>query len=362
MVLSADPFQAIFSLDGVSNTTTLAYRAGSDPWRVKGLPIVPLTLNATVENDACSTLPTTADLSNVISLVRRGGCTFEQKQNNLKKAGAQNILFYNNDSPLIAPSSPASNPIIGMIEKKAGEAIIATVKAGGSVTVDFTLYADYKVGAYNSAGGIPSEFTSWGGSFDLDVKPDIGAPGRSILAPYLEKSYAALSGTSMSCPYVAGVVALYISKFGGRDVHGPGFAKKLANRIISSGNSVPWQVQQPTSLPINYGFWAPVMQVGNGAINAQTILNAQTSLDFEKFALNDTGHFSRYQKVHITNEGKEPVTYSFALQPAGTFDAQSENPSYLASFLELVPYEFVPKVSFPSGKFSVQPGETKTAQ
>lgn len=367
-VISAPPFKASFSLGGAINTTIMAYEPsydGLDLWNITGLPIIPISYDTTNPADACSPLPsTTPDLSGGIALIRRGGCTFAEKQANAANLGARYILIYNNENPVVNPGATDPTIPVALIDANAGAAIIATVKAGGSVTADFTPPKDssWSVGFYNSAGGIPSEYTSWGGTYSLEIKPDIAAPGGRILSTYMGNSWAVLSGTSMACPYVAGIAALYIGKYGGRSVHGQGFAKDLANRIIASGAAVPWQVAAPTGLPIDYGFWAPVPQVGNGLVNAWKVLTSETSLSFDKFELNDTAHFSRYHEAQITNNGNKPVTYTFTLQPAGGFNAQSSYPSYLSVFYELVPLQIVPKVSFPSGTFTVKPGETKKAQ
>lgn len=364
----ARPWHATFNLDGEASTTQLAYipPVNRALWNTTGLPILPLGFDTSNPAEACSPLPdTTPDLSDVIVLIRRGTCTPYVKQTNVEKFGARHVLFYNDNSrPFELVANSAYKSQMALIDAKAGAAIIETVKAGGSVTADFTVPADgnWAVGFFDAAGGIPSQYTSWGGTYELEIKPDIAAPGANIYSTYLDGTYKVLSGTSMATPYVAGVAALYISKHGGRSVHGKDFAKKLSRRIISSGESLPWQLFEPQGLPTDFGFLAPVTQVGNGLLNASKLLDYKTSLSLEKFALNDTGSFSRYHKVEITNDGDSPVAYNFTLEPAGGFFAQGRTSGLLADILDVKPFSLIPKVTFPSGVFRVNPGESKEAQ
>lgn len=364
----AKPWHAKFSLDGVINTTQLAYLppVNRPVWNVTGLPIIPLSFDTSNPSEACTALPdSTPDLSDVIVLIRRGTCTPYVKQTNVEKFGARYVLFYNDDyRPFELVANSAYKSQMALIDAKAGAAIIETVKAGGNVTADFTVPVDsnWAVGFFDAAGGIPSQYTSWGGTYELEIKPDVAAPGANIYSTYLDNTYKVLSGTSMATPYVAGVAALYISKHGGREIHGKGFAKELSRRIISSSESLPWQIFEPQALPTDFGYFAPVAQVGNGLINATKLLEYKTSLWFESFALNDTGSFSRYHKVDIANNGNEVVTYNFTLEPSGGFNAQGRTSGLLADVLDLKPISIVPTVTFPSGTFQVNPGTTREAQ
>lgn len=74
------------------------------------------------------------------------------------------------------------------------------------------------VGAINDATGLMSDFSNWGPTDDGRIKPDIVAPGVSILSCDDTDSdnngsfddYNPLNGTSMAAPAVTGIVALLI--------------------------------------------------------------------------------------------------------------------------------------------------------
>ncbi|TLD16215.1 uncharacterized protein PgNI_00059 [Pyricularia grisea] len=368
-VVPAKPWHAIFSLNGTSNTTLMAYIPSSNRplWNFTGLPIVTLSLDAASPFTGCNPLPAdTPDLSNSIVLVHRTqSCSYYTVQANLEPFNATAILLQNNDNRPFAPvNNNQYKSVLAVVDSPSGTAILAALRAGGNVTADFTPPSDpdWAVGFRDSAGGIPSYFSSWGGTNELEIKPDVAAPGDDIYSTYLDGRYAVLSGTSMATPYLAGVAALYISQHGGRTTHGPGFARWLARRIISSGETLPWQAMQPQAAPTDFGFAAPVAQVGSGLVNATKLLEQVTAVSFDAFALNDTVNFRASQSVEVTNRGAEPLTYTFELQPAGGFNMQGRTSGLLADVLDVAPFALVPNVTFPEGNFTVQPGETKTAR
>ncbi|TLS21020.1 uncharacterized protein PpBr36_10762 [Pyricularia pennisetigena] len=374
-VIASPRFVATFQ-DGNNATKSsekLPYRA-SEAWtpsEVVGWPFYAVGFDTNVTDEACNPLPNnTMDLSRVVVLARRGTCTFAAKQRNLEAKGARHIVFYNNQQPLVIPGAdnPSSRSNISMIAREDGERIIATLRAGGRVLADFNLaLRDSMTGIPYAYGGVPSSFTSIGSTNELAIKPDVAAPGGQIFSTFLKGSYATQSGTSMSCPYVAGIAALYISKHGGRQVNGPGFAKDLAMRLISAGQPVPWD--DGTESGRDFGALAPVNQVGTGLINATKVLDYTSTLSLARFALNDTRHFERYHKVDVTNRGSGPVTYTFQATSFSGMETFNTDPAVygtprVAWYEEVMakgPRPMPADVSLPQS-FTLQPGQTRTAQ
>ncbi|GJC88892.1 PII-type proteinase [Colletotrichum liriopes] len=202
-----------------------------------------------------------------------------------------------------------------------------------------------------------SSFTSWGLLNDLSVKPDITAPGGSIYSTYLDNGWTTMSGTSMSCPYVAGVAALYISAFGGRQVHGNGIALALSKQIIASARPLRYHQSEYSELS------APVPQVGNGLVDAFKLLHSNTTLDFKPIALNDTRYFNRYHDVTVKNEGSQAVTYHLTAQDAygveTLFFNSASQDKQVKTLNDLVPQKLAVEVSLPRD-FTLKPGESKT--
>ncbi|KAI1846594.1 hypothetical protein JX266_007167 [Neoarthrinium moseri] len=370
----ARQFNADFVLDGTSNATKLAYSPASSlfPSTVVGWPIIPITLNATVADDACSPLPTdTANMTGSVVLVRYGGCTLYTKHTNIAKFSPQYILFYEDDGPYQNPITGVSTGITAVIEARAGEAIVKTILAGGNVTASFDADTSHYVGLYNAGGGRPAAYTSWGGTYDLALKPDVSAPGTKILSTYPTDQYQVLSGTSMATPYIAGVAALWVGKFGGRAQHAndPAWAQRLHARIMSTARAVPWADWATTET--DYGFWAPTTQVGAGFVDASKLFSYTTELSFDgrKFELNDTTNFVGLHSVDVTNKGDRPVTYRFSLQAAGGYEPWRPLPPNttmyavpgLKLYNQIDPLSIEPGVVLPED-LTIGAGEKQTAE
>ncbi|MBE6646076.1 MAG: hypothetical protein E7611_00370 [Ruminococcaceae bacterium] len=136
------------------------------------------------------------DVTGKIVLVRRGSTTFEEKANVAQSKGAAGIIIYNNVS--------------GDIKMNVGDATLGVCSIGQD---DGELLAAQgsgvlKLSRSQKSGPFMSDFSSWGPTPDLGIKPEITAHGGMIYSAVPGQSYDHQSGTSMASPNIAGVTAL----------------------------------------------------------------------------------------------------------------------------------------------------------
>jgi lactocepin len=100
-------------------------------------------------------------------------------------------------------------PVVGLgIDE--GNLFEEKIKAAGGVgKVTFTGASKTVV---NSASGFMSASTSWGVTPNLDLKPELTAPGGQIYSTFNDNKYGLMSGTSMAAPHVSGGAALVLQR------------------------------------------------------------------------------------------------------------------------------------------------------
>ncbi|KAJ4391678.1 hypothetical protein N0V93_005297 [Gnomoniopsis smithogilvyi] len=301
-------------------------------WANSSLPLFAISKNTSVAADACSPLPSnTPNLSGYAVLVRRGTCTFAEKLSNVAKAGARNVIVYNNlaTGSLSSISADPGSSIVAtaMVDAEQGASWIAALSTGQNVTVsmpDPNTGAKYVVAPVNNVtGGYSSTFTSWGPTFEVELKPQVGSPGGNILSTYPRAmgSYAVLSGTSMACPLVAGIYALLMNVRGTKD------PKMLQNLLSSTANPNAFNDGNAT-VPII----APASQQGAGLVQAFDAAYATTELGISSLSFNDTDNMVKVQNFSIANNSNRTISYTLRHVGAATGYTLSNQSLYPSAF------------------------------
>lgn len=143
--------------------------------------------------------------NNVIALVPRGSCSFEEKINNAQAAGALMAIISNNAAGALTMSTGAASLPAYSITLADGDALrtFMTASAPTEITVNFAPPTTQGDTLANFSLRGPDNLTSI-------TKPDITGPGIDILAAAgaAQNEYTIMSGTSMSSPHLAGSALL----------------------------------------------------------------------------------------------------------------------------------------------------------
>lgn len=242
-------------------------------------------------------------LSDKVALIQRAGeengeiLTFAKKEANAKAAGAKAVIIYDNvEGDLVNMSTDGNIPAV-FISKADGEAMLAA--SDKHVSFSKSYLAQFQ-DAYS---GKMSDFSSWGVTPDLKLKPEITAPGGDIYSTLPGGLYGSMSGTSMASPHMAGaavVMAQYITE----ELGGTGMAQQeitaLSNKLLMS-TAVPVKNEQglPYS-PRKQG--AGLVQLGRATKAKAYLSSAESGLPKAELGDSTDGSFSfSFQANNLSN-------------------------------------------------------------
>ncbi|PMC59704.1 peptidase S8 [Finegoldia magna] len=218
------------------------------------------------------------DVTDKIVLAMRGGGSFNDKAKLAKSLGAAGIIIYNspegNNLSFMSGMENKEFPSV-FISNKDGEYLKKLLIDNPQQQINITPVHSVK----NPKGEQMSEFSSWGITPDLRLKPDIAGVGGQIYSTINEDKYTTMSGTSMATPQVAGASALVMQR-----LYKDGFLKRTAD-----GKPDPIQeyltvlVMMNTATPVKdtevdeASLYTPKQQ-GAGLVNLENVVKTNVTV------------------------------------------------------------------------------------
>lgn len=165
--------------------------------------------------------------------------------------------------------------------------------------------------------------SSFGPNWELDLKPQLVAPGQSVRVARRGGGYGTDSGTSFAGPLAAGICALVA------EVRGT-FDPQILNGVMMSTAKL---LQEPSE----NGSYIPAIEQGAGLVQGWEAAHATTLIEPASLAFNDTAYRVDTISMRITNTAKTEVTYHFSNIGANTIYALREDRKTIQTFFQGVP-------------------------
>lgn len=210
-----------------------------------------------------------------VALVVRGGLTsnFVDKIANAQAAGAIGVIVRNHETggeALVNMATPDVQTIPAVfIGYTSGMELLGLENKE-------VLFSDELVSVANPDAWLMADFTSWGVTPSLELKPEITAPGVQIYSTLNGDKYGTMSGTSMAAPHVSGGAAL-VKEYIQRN-------KAYQNMSLSEQTRLAKVLMMNTAIPVNDEYeteYSPRRQ-GAGIMNLYGAVTTPVRLVDEK--------------------------------------------------------------------------------
>jgi minor extracellular serine protease Vpr len=231
-----------------------------------------------------------ADPAGKVALITRGVCSFNEKYARAAQAGAAGVIIENSAPGVFFGGFTVGLNIFGIAISQADGMALKALAAPTAT------WSDDRIDVANPTAGRASSFSSFGLNAELELKPDIGAPGGFIRStvPLEMGAYDTISGTSMASPHVAGATALLLEAK-------PGTPAAMVRTIL-----------QNSADPILFGSSASLLEVvhrqGAGMLDVDDAIAADTLVVPGKISLGEGTGGTR--TLSITNSSSQARTYA----------------------------------------------------
>ena len=292
------------------------------------------------------------DVQGKIALVQRGGSMYyEQKERAAANAGAIGMLVYNNVPGMLYMSITDWKIPCAFISQAAGEYMKQQQTKTLSVAAADALVESPTYGM--------ADFSSWGATTELTLKPELTAPGAGIYAA-VPGGYESMDGTSMASPHVAGGMAIVQQALKARDASMSGADRKhMTDTLLMSTAHVIYDNDGVPYSPRKQG--AGLMSI-NDAVNTRGYLSV-AGMERPKLELKDDpamkGVYTMTFTVH--NTGSDTLYYD--VTPIVLTDTtesyvngNQQEFSTISGSSRLLPHTFTTNCE--NNRVSVAPGKT----
>ena len=292
------------------------------------------------------------DLTGKIALVQRGGgMYYEQKERNAANAGAIGMLVYNNVPGMLYMSITDWKIPCAFISQAAGEYMKQQEAKTLSVASADALVESPTYGM--------ADFSSWGATPELTLKPELTAPGAGIYAA-VPGGYESMDGTSMASPHAAGGMAIVQQALKARDNSMTGAQRKhMTDTLLMSTAHVIYDDNGVPYSPRKQG--AGLMSI-NDAVNTRGYLSVE-GMERPKLELKDDPAMKGVYTMNFTvhNTGSDTLYYDVTpLVLTDTTEAyvngSGQEFSTISGSSRLLPHTFTTNCE--NNRVAVAPGKT----
>ncbi|RHW41985.1 S8/S53 family peptidase [Neobacillus notoginsengisoli] len=247
------------------------------------------------------------DVKGKIVAVMRGGTPgpFTDKATEAAKQGAAGIIVVDAGTGGTIFKDQGGFSIPFMLVTKATGEHIHQLYTSGNTSLKYGV-ATSELAPQN---GRPTEFSSWGTTPSLEIKPEIMAPGGNIYSTLNNNKYGFMSGTSMAAPHVAGGSALVMEYIKENPLYKDLPLKeqtRLAKVLLMNTAEVVTGVNDQPYSPRLQG--AGMMQIYNATLTPVRVVNPATNE--AKVELRDfTEKVVSFKVKAMNDSASEDVTY-----------------------------------------------------
>ncbi|KAI8327259.1 peptidase S8/S53 domain-containing protein [Blakeslea trispora] len=232
-----------------------------------------------------------------VVVIRYGGCKIGRKAQMAASKGAISLIVYEDNSHKVNIRNENTVIPAVFVTQRVGEAIVETLGKGKKINIKFHA-EERSMPILNKS--TPASFSSLGPNSGLHLVPRISALGDNVNStiPRRLGGYGFMYGTSMSTPYIAGSVALYLESIGKQK-------KRPFEEIIESLQNYALPAHQVDSSILD----TPIRQ-GAGMVQLYHAITQSVHVSPSQISFNDTATTNyTSQTITITNHGSKAAKF-----------------------------------------------------